>query len=201
MFNAIVVGRWSVLVSIFHVCLHLWAWFFFLVGYVVLTRVRYREIFRRHRIYLDISSQIQNLAYGHDISIYRSLWYPTILDMISRCIAIHHAISHQITPKQQASKLSNAVCFASLSLPSFWLLFRPSRFFFVVLLCYQSPGHILRGLTGPPEKKTAALPSQGPAPWAHVLFVSFICFFPPLIFSFPVFSAVFVRIISIYLHL
>ena len=98
-FDAIVVGRWS-LFGFHFLCMPSSVRMILSLAGVVLTSVRYREIFRRNTISRYQSSKFG--IYGYDILIYRILLYHMIWDMISRYIAIYHAVSHRITPKQQA---------------------------------------------------------------------------------------------------
>ena len=87
-FDAIVVGRWSVFSFHFYVYLHLCAW-----SYSQLEWYHVRVVFGIEKYFggilcLDMSPQ--NSGYGYDMSIYRILWYRMIWEMISRYMTPDH---------------------------------------------------------------------------------------------------------------
>ena len=110
-------------------------------------------------------------------------------DIITRYIAIYHAISHRITTKLQANEpatsLQSTVYFGALSLSSSLLVFLPSHLFCRPSVVHQ--GRII-GLTVPPAKQSSILaPSRLGLPlermYACVYFI-LSCFSPLFLSSF-----------------
>ena len=111
-------------------------------------------------------------------------------DIITRYIAIYHAISHRITTKLQANEpatsLQSTVYFGALSLSSSLLVFLPSHLF-LSSFCRPSGTH---HRTDSPTSKTKQHPRPlwaWPTSWAHVCVCFIWSFFPPLILSFSAF--------------
>ena len=108
-----------------------------------------------------------------------------IWDMIQPSIAIHHEVSHRITPKHQAKTTSTTTDHHVAGLLLFWLLVSPRSLpglppaLFLLSLCCPSAGHII-GLTVPPVS-TNLVPSRlGLLPQCMIVLVP--------IFYFPSFS-------------
>ena len=170
-------------------------------AWVVLTSVQYREIFRRD-IY-DISISVLKIRDMDTISRYivRSCdiaWYGKP-GMISRYIAIYHAISHRITPKQQANNpatsLRSAVYFGSV-FAFLACLSSVLPFFDVLLLSISGSDHRTDRTTTKQKQQPCPLKAW-PAPWARICFViSFVCVFFPLFVYFPVFFALLVPLVA-----
>ena len=127
-------------------------------------------------------------GYGYDISIYRISWYRMMRGMISRCIAIYHALSHtqdhlETPGKSKFNENPPPRCgllllFSALPLPSSWPVWP-----FLSSFCCPSAGHII-GLTVPPANSDLLPSGLGLLPERMYVFDSFFFFFSFLFFSF-----------------
>ena len=118
-----------------------------------------------------------------------------IWDMISRYIAIYHAISHRITSKHQANTNSTKIhhfvvvyfCFFRLCLcPHIGL---SSVWPFLSSFCCPSAGHIIIGLTVPPANSKLVPSGLGLLPERMFALFHFSISFSFYFLFFPVFFA------------